>query len=158
MIEVVMKRRNLKARLVKQMAPYETHLVISKGQTILEMVKQITEHPTKQYLCVVDEVGKLMGLINRNKIFQVVFTHHVSGSIGVSQLFKLITSESADDLLIRHVFTAGEDDRIDKVIKAMIEHELVEVPVVDKDKKVIGLLTSGMLLKEWLSDESREED
>jgi CBS-domain-containing membrane protein len=153
-----MKSKHLNDRQVRQMAPYETHLAVSKGHTIIKMVKQITEHPAKHYLCVVDEEGKLQGLINRKKIFQVVFTHHVSGSIGVSQLFQLITSESADDLLIRHVFTAGEDDRIDKVIKTMIEHELVEVPVVDKNKKVIGLLTSGMLLKEWLSDESKEEE
>lgn len=152
-----MNSKHVNDRQVKEMAPYETHLVVSKDHTIVEMVKQITEHPEKHHLCVVDEEGKLQGLINRKKIFQVAFTHHVSGSIGVSRLFKLITSESADDLLIRDVFTASEDDRIEKVIKTMIEHELVEVPVVDRDEKVMGLLTSGMLLKEWLSDESKEE-
>jgi CBS domain-containing protein len=153
-----MMSKYLNDRQVKQMAPYENHLTVSKGQTIMEMVRQIIGHPTKHYLCVVDEEGKLEGLINRSKIFQVVFTHHVSGSVGVSRLFKLITSESADDLLIRHVFTVGEDERIDAVIRKMIEHELVEVPVVDKDKRVIGLLTSGMLLREWLSDESKAEE
>ena len=153
-----MNSKHVNDRQVKEMAPYEKHLVVSKGQTIVEMVKQIIEHPAIHHLCVVDEEGKLQGLINRKKIFQVVFAHHVSGSIGVSRLFKLLTSESADDLLIRHVFAAGEDDRIDKVIRTMIEHELVEVPVVDRDKKVMGLLTSGMLLNEWLSDESKEEE
>jgi CBS domain-containing protein len=149
-----MNGQHLGDKKVKEMAPFQTHLVTAKDQTIAKMVRQIIDHPAAHHLCVVDEGGRLQGLISRERIFQAVFAYHASGSARVSQLFTLVASESADDLFIRDVYTASGEDRVDEVIRTIIEHGLVEVPVVDEGGKILGLLTSEMLLRKWLTEEA----
>ncbi len=43
-----------------------------------------------------------------------------------------------------------QDDDIHDLIKTMVENNIREVPVVDKDGKILGFITILMLLKEWL--------
>ncbi len=104
------------------------------------------------HICIVDEDGKLQGMINRKRIFQTVFSHHVSADSRVTHLYNLLTAEKAGELMIADVITVTENDDINAAIRKMIEHDLFEIPVVDKDKHVLGFLTSGQILKKSAKD------
>ena len=132
---------------VKDFKPYESAVQVKPEKLIKEMVQQLVEHPPLHHICVVEENGELQGMINRKKFFQAVFSHHVSADSRVTRLYNLLTAEKAGELMISNIITIMEDEDIDSVIKKMIEHDLFEIPVVDKYKHVLGLLTSGKILK-----------
>ena len=111
-----------------------------------DMILQFSEHPTVYHLCIVDEYGKLEGMINRKRFFQAAFSHHVSAESRVSRLYELLTAEKAGELMTSGVVTVTEDEDINEAIKKMIEHDLFEIPVVDHEGHILGFLTSSQIL------------
>jgi CBS-domain-containing membrane protein len=136
--------------LIKDLHPYSTISNVSKEMTIRAMAEQIVSHPEIHYFCVLDKSGYLVGLISRKRLFQAIFSHNVSASSNVTELYSLLSSEYAEDLLIRHVLTCKESDKIDKVINLMIEHRLNAIPVLNSDGKFEGLVTIERLLAKWI--------
>lgn len=140
----------MRKQLIKDLHPYNTIANVTKDMTIRSMAEIIVRHPEVHYFCVVDESDNLLGLISRKRLFQAIFYHHVSASSKVTELYSLLTSEHAGDLLIKHVFTCKESDPLDKIIELMIKHRLNAIPVLNKVGKLEGLLTIEQLLSEWL--------
>jgi len=75
----------------------------------------------------------------------------------------------ASDVMTRSVVTAAEDTSIVDVAKLMIRRRISGVPVVDRDGRLVGIVTEGDLLRraetaterhrspwsEWLAPNSR---
>ena len=144
----------MRAHLVKDLHPYKTIANVSEKATIRDMAKLIVEHPGLHFLSVIDEGGYLLGLISRKRLFQSIFSHHVSASSMVTTLYSLLTSEYATDLLLKHVITCREMDSLDKAINTMIENRLDGIPVLDGSGKYKGLLTIEQLLQNWLESDN----
>ena len=140
-------------QLIKDLRPYNKIANVSKDMTIRAMAERIVKHPEIHCLCVVDDSGKLLGLINRKRLFQAIFSHHVSASTKVTELYSLLTSESAEDLLIKHFLTCNESDQLDKIINLMIKNRLNAIPVLNEDEKIEGVVTIELLLSKWLERE-----
>ena len=83
-------------------------------------------------------------------MFKAIFSHHVSAGSKVTELYSLLTSENAADLLIKHVITCKESDQVDEVVNKMITRRLNAIPVLNKAGKHEGLITIEMLLEKWL--------
>jgi CBS domain-containing protein len=137
-------------QLIKDLHPYNTIANVSEDMTIRSMAKLIVKHPEIHYLCVVDESENLLGLISRKRLFQSIFSHSVSASSKVTELYSLLTSEHAGDLVIRHVLTCKESDPLDEIINLMISHRLNAIPVLNEVGKFEGLVTIERLLSKWL--------
>lgn len=140
----------MRKQLIKDLRPYNTIANVSKDMTIRSMAELIVKHPEVHYLCVVDEYDNLLGLISRKRLFQAIFSHHVSASSKLTELYALLTSQHAADLLIKHVFTCKESDPLEKIIDLMINRRLNALPVVNKAGKLEGLVTIERLLSKWL--------
>ena len=140
----------MREKSIKDLHPYNKIANVSKDMTIRSMAERIVTHPEIHYLCVVDEEDNLLGLISRKRLFQAIFSHHVSAGSKVTELYALLTSEHATDLLINHVFTCKESDPLDKIISLMIKHRLNAIPVLNKAGKLEGLVTIERLLAKWL--------
>ncbi len=140
----------MKKQLIKDLYPYNTIGNVSGAITIREMAKLVVKHPETHYLCVVDDSDNLLGLVSRERLFQAIFSHHVSASAKVTELYSLLTSEHAEDLLIKHFITCNESDPLDEIINLMVKHQLDAIPVLNKNEKLEGLLTIEQLLSNWL--------
>lgn len=143
----------MKAQFVKDIRPYNTAAIVSKDKAIRAMVQIIVDHPELHYLCVIDESDNLLGLISRKRLFQAIFSHHVSAGSMVTKLYTLLTSEQASDLLVKHVLTCKESDSLDEVINLMIRRRLDAIPVVDANGKLEGIINIERLFEEWLQEE-----
>jgi len=142
----------MNVKLIQDLKPYEPVTAVSQDMSIKAMVELLLAKPAVRYFCVLDEDGKLIGLIGRKRLFKGVFSHNVSKASMVYQLYTLVTSESASDLLIRNVVMVKETDKLDNVIEMMIERDLYQIPVVSEEKKILGFVCMDMILKEWLSE------
>lgn len=137
----------MKKKKVKEFKPYDLPIFVQPETIIQDMIRLFLEHSNKHHLCVIDENNKLIGLISRKRIFRAIFSHHVAADSRLHELYTLLTSEKAGDLLLRNVITISEEDDIDKVICLMIEENLLELPIINNQGQVMGFLTSEMLLK-----------
>jgi CBS domain-containing protein len=140
----------MRNQLIKDLSPYNTIANVSKDMTIRSMAELVVQHPEIHYLCVVDKSDNLLGLISRKRLFQAIFSHHVFAGSKVTELYSLLTSENAEDLLIKHVYTCKESDPVDKIINLMIKHKLNAIPVLNEQGKLEGTVTVENLLSKWL--------
>ncbi len=144
----------MRKMLVQELKPYEKPINVQQDTPVIELVKNFVDHPRLHNLCVINEKGILMGLINRKRLFKAVFSHFIAADSRISHLYTLTTSEYAGDLLIKHVISIKEQDCLDDLIKKMINNDLYEIPVMDEAGKVLGFLTAAKILSEWLLQQS----
>ena len=140
----------MKKRKVAEFKPYKPPLRVEVNTTIRKMVKLLIENQESHHLCVLDENEKLLGLVSRRRLFQAVFSHHLPADSRMQELFTLLTSEEAGDLLLRHITTIQENDEVNQIIPILALHGMYEIPVVNNEQEVIGFVSMNMILKEWL--------
>lgn len=140
-------------KLVKDFRSYETASLVTEKAELVAIVREFIDNPALHHVCVIGEGGKLLGLINRKRIFRSVFSHHVASDTMISKLLLFHDAQTSGDLMLTHIVTAKEDDSIDDVIRSMIEHNIRELPIMDAKGKVIGFLTVLIIMRAWLGEQ-----
>ncbi len=135
---------------VSHFKPYTVPVKITEENTIREMVERVLQYPRNHHLYVVDNDGILTGLISRKRLFRSVFSHNVAADSRIHELYTLLTSENAGDLLARDIFTVKEKDDMNKALTLLMQKDLFELPVVDDENHLLGILTEENILQEWL--------
>ncbi|RMG70151.1 MAG: CBS domain-containing protein [Nitrospirae bacterium] len=143
----------MKKERVKDLRPYETALCAGREANINELIEQFMKDPALHHICVVDNKDRLLGLVNRKRLFKVLFLHHLSPDTRLSKLLGLVTAETSSDLMLTHVISCREDEGIRELIKKIIVNRIRELPVVDDEGRVLGFVTIPMLLKKWMEGE-----
>jgi CBS-domain-containing membrane protein len=137
--------------LVKELHPYDTPSVMSEDADLRDIVQHFVENPFDHHVCIVDASNHLLGLVNRKRLFKNLFSHHISSDSRVSKLFTYHTARTSSQLMLTHIFSATEEETIDYVIKVLIEHNIRELPILDRDGRLLGILTTLRLMQEWLA-------
>jgi CBS domain-containing protein len=143
----------MKKRVVKDFRPYEAPATISEDVDLMDIVHVFINNLVLHNICVVDSQGRLSGLINRKRIFKAIFSHHVGAHSRVSNLLHFLTAETSGEIMVTHIVTATEDDSIDDVIRNMIDHNIREIPILDKEGGVIGFITLLRIMEEWAAEQ-----
>jgi CBS-domain-containing membrane protein len=53
---------------------------------------------------------------------------------------------NASDVMVRDVVTVGPEDEVSKAVQLLVDHDISALPVVDSEKRVIGILSEADLL------------
>jgi len=113
---------------------------VLENDPIREVVVRIAEDRETMVACVVDEAGRLKGLITPRELLREVEVRE----FGVTryrffgaELLHLLTSRYAKDIMSPPI-SVKPDDSVDKAITTMLDNRFYEVPVVDAEGKVIG--------------------
>jgi len=115
-----------------------------------ELVKMFVEKPGIRNLCVLDENDVLIGLIDQERLFRTLHSHNLHPATRISELYRLATAECAREIMNTHLFTATPDDELENVIAIMLSQDLFEIPVVDSQGHLTGILDSTYFLKAWV--------
>lgn len=107
-------------------------LVLHEEDTILHASKFMKEERIRN-LPVVDKNNKLVGLITLREIIETVF--HDPSKILVK------------DAMIKKVESITENITLNKAVNVMIANKYGCLPVIDTEKKLIGMITEADLLK-----------
>lgn len=140
------------AKLVRDLRPYETAFQVPPDAEIASIVNAFVSRPALHHVCVVDADGRLLGLVNRKRLFKSIFSHHVAPDSRVSKLLQLHTAETSGDIMITDIITTREEEEIDAVIPRMIEKNIRELPVLDDTGRLMGFLSLLMLMQKWLAE------
>ena len=92
------------------------------------------------------------------KIIQDKFNHlpvvdvenHLVGIVtswDVSKALALSNNEKLEPIMTRNVITVAPEDPVDLAVRLLEKHNISALPVVDKDKRVVGIVTGEGLSK-----------
>lgn len=141
-------------KLIRDFRPYETASLITEKAGLIDILHEFVNNPSLHHVCVVDKEGKLLGLINRKRLFKVIFSHHVASDTMINKLLLFHDARISSDIMLTHIITAKEDDSIDDVIRLMIKHNIREIPIIDTNGEVIGFLTVLIIMRAWLGQQN----
>lgn len=114
---------------------------VQEEDPIREVVVKIAEDRETMVACVVDEAGRLKGLITPKELLKEVEVREFGVAryrfFEGAQLLHLLTSRYAKDIMSPPI-SVKPDDSVDKAIATMLDNRFYEVPVVDGEGKVIG--------------------
>lgn len=113
-------------------------ITIKKGETISKAIDIMGKNHFHR-LPVVDDEGKLVGLITGG----LVEEHSGSSatSLSIYELNYLLSRRKVEDIMIKDVATTTEELFLEEAGKVMVDKNIACLPVVDKDNKVIGIIT-----------------
>jgi uncharacterized protein (DUF39 family)/CBS domain-containing protein len=101
-------------------------------ETVNQVAKKLFEHTTN-HIVVVDEENRLKGIVTSWDITRAV-------AQGRNDLREIVTTK---------VYTASLDDPIDFSAREMTKHDISALPVIDSQKKVIGIVTAESTLRHF---------
>jgi acetoin utilization protein AcuB len=118
--------------------------------------KLMTERKIRR-LPVVDDSGALIGIVTRSDIRQA----EPSGatSLNVWEVNYLLTKLELQDIMTKDVIICYVTDTINTAAVLMQQHKIGAVPVVDKNRKVVGIITESdifRILVAWFNEEVGE--
>lgn len=104
---------------------------IALGFSVEDAARKIIQDKFN-HLPVTDDTGRLVGIVT---------AWDVSKAVALSKVDRL------DGVMTRNVVTVGPDDPVDVAARLLEKHNISALPVIDREKKVIGIITGEGLSK-----------
>jgi CBS domain-containing protein len=92
-------------------------------------------------LPVVDATGKVIGVVTEFDLLRAV------------REGKDLQTVKAEEIMSRTVVCAQENDALDDIIAKMTEHNIIRLPVVGEDGKLIGVIARADILSRLIEPE-----
>lgn len=127
------------------------YLAVPGEATMEDAAEQVTGLRQVRGIYVVDQAGRLMGAISLGVLLRHITAARHRPRFYERSLLARITSEKVADLMDRHVIFARKEDDLGAVVDRMVTGNIKEIPVVDENRcliGVVGLLDLWKLLEE----------
>lgn len=121
--------------------------MVSKGATVSEIVDAFVGSHHSHILYVVDDGGRLIGIISLGNLVRYVFFLYHDQHIHTRNLISMAVSETAGDFMEREPMFATLSEDVEEVLQRMTKNNVKEIPILDDEKRVVADLTIVDLLK-----------
>ena len=116
---------------------------VAEQDQISQVVVKIAKDKETMLACVLDEEGKLKGIITPREVLRAVEIREF-GTIRRPflegpEILRILSSKYAKDIMSPPVSVKPEDS-VDKAIDIMLDKGFYEVPVVDEQGKMVGVV------------------
>ena len=145
----------MKNKRLVDLKPFSKPVCLGADESLEDVTKAVMDHPETHDLCILDDEGHLMGVINIKKLFRTIFSYHIDPKLMTRDLIEMVTTEAARDVMVEHPVVALEEEEIDEAIGKMMTYDLGEIPVVDGENKLVGKITMALLLRVWLQEREK---
>jgi CBS domain-containing protein len=140
-----MKAKDLMIPIQDYLRPENT---LKEAVNLLKTAKRGEERVGVKGLPVLDENGKLVGMLSMRDILKAVFPFYLSMmDLGdftwdgmVESIAKKSSNRKVGEVMSKVVISVDEGASLMECVDHMIKHNIKRLPVVDKSGKVIGML------------------
>jgi len=116
-------------------------LTISPDDTVYNAVKIMDEKAVGSLL-ILDDAGKLVGIFSERDCFRKVVLEGIP-----SKTIKV------GDVMTKKVIYVSPDNTVDECMALMTEKRFRHLPVIDDKNKILGVISSGDLVKHVANEE-----
>ena len=125
---------NLRELLNTKDMKYRTVVLVGSNETVSTAIKKLVEHD-RGSLPVCNPKGELVGIITERDIVRKCFTRS-----------EPVTKIKVQDVMSEDVVIGHPEDDLDYAISAMKQKRIRHLPIVDKQRKVLGMISMRDLL------------
>jgi CBS domain-containing protein len=144
-MEEIMKAKDLMIPIQDYLRPDNT---LKEAVNLLKTAKRGEERIGVKGLPVLDEKGKLVGMLSMRDILKVVFPFYMTmmdlGDFTWDGMVEAIAKKSSDrkvsEIMSKVVISVDEQASLMECVDHMIKHNIKRLPVVNKEGKVAGML------------------
>jgi len=114
-----------------------------RSDTTIKGTMQRFRQQIEDCLPVVDADGKLLGVVTESDILYALHVPPRQSAVGstmVRQAMKQVAS-NAGELMTKNPISVTPDMLIQETLSIMVEHKHRHLPVVEKDNKLVGLIS-----------------
>ena len=130
-------------------------LIIDEDEKLVNVIKRFVKNPDLRGIFLVDTKKRLKGVVSRTDLLNIVKVKLGKDVDEIPLRISARVVEHLSDVKVNEIVSmfsqrAGVklNDSLDKALELMINMDLIDIPVVDDDNKIIGDLTlSEILLK-----------
>lgn len=123
-------------------------LAVAEATSLDELLQQVNRYPEVQDLYVIDQRAHVVGHISKHRFANNILAEH-SHSHSRRHLMERVFKGSAGELMERHFPTAALDEDLDSVIQRMLEHQLHDLAVLNKEGGLAGTVSLTELLRSF---------
>lgn len=120
---------------------------IDMNEPMTMAMRLMKQHKVK--VLPVVEKEKLIGIISNGDIKRASASE--ATTLDIHELAYLIDQIKVGDIMTKHVVTVSPLLTIDEVAEIMMEKNISSIPVLDENKKIIGIVTETDILKVLIS-------
>ncbi|MCD6558857.1 MAG: CBS domain-containing protein [Palaeococcus sp.] len=115
-------------------------LKVHPQDSLVDLIDKLRGEETSAV--VLDEEGKLLGFVTMKDLlkFFAPFQKHTVIGVGLLKRYSLTRASRVEDIMITKPITIGIEDTLDQAIKIMMETGKHHLPVIDREKRVHGVL------------------
>ncbi|MBW1791919.1 MAG: CBS domain-containing protein [Deltaproteobacteria bacterium] len=121
--------------------------LIHEKANIEKVIDAMIRFEHSRLLYVVDDDEKLTGTISLGILIRHVFPTSYEPQIHPRFIINMITAETAKDIMQKNPIVSADEEKVAVVLRRMIMSNAKEIPVLDKEKRVVADLTMVDLLK-----------
>lgn len=121
-------------------------IVVHPDQTISEVLDLMKEHAIHRLP--VTQNGKLVGLVTQSTINANTPSHLTT--LSMHEMNYLLSKTKVSDIMIKRVFTVGPDTPIEEAADTMEKKDIGCLPVVGEADVLLGIITTGDILKAFV--------
>ena len=123
---------------------------ISPDATKKEILQLAKANPYTRIFIIKDNKGNFMGDIHEDDIFYMVLPNDSYDDIGVElgfDLEKKFFAQTARELMRKYDLSCNEEEELIDAALKLAGAEINEMPVLDKNGQVVGVITQALLLR-----------
>ena len=140
----------------------KTPTMAKANDKIDDVLKKIIEDPRTRHAYITDNSGKLIGSLRINNIIAYMFPDTVFieeyGSIPVSSFVDYSNAKYVKDIMNTDPSYLFEESTLQEMVQIMLSEKVNELPVVDKELKVIGEVNILELITYYLQKKNVKKD
>jgi CBS domain-containing protein len=116
-------------------------ITVSEDEKLAAVALKVAGNKRRMVACVVDDNDRLKGLVTPKELLRIAEIRQFGAlkhtRFEAREALHIVTAVYARDVMAGPA-SVGPDDAVEDAIDIMLDNDLFEVPVVDKDHKVIG--------------------
>jgi acetoin utilization protein AcuB len=122
----------------------ENVVTITPERSMMKASKLMKDHGISR-LPVVDDDGRIVGIVSDRDIKDA--SPSKATTLDMHELYYLLSEVKIKDIMTRKVTTIRDDETVEKAAVLMLEGNFGGLPVVDEDRKVVGIITDTDIFK-----------
>jgi CBS-domain-containing membrane protein len=114
-------------------------IIVERKTSTDDIAKMLIANPRLKSVYVIDDKYKIVGQVTLKKLIKQEFMNLIPSSFAAFNALEFVGNKTAEDLMDSSVYVK-DNDTLKTVFVKMYQNDLVELPVVDDNLHLIGVI------------------